>query len=67
MATPIFFPVPVVEAWDETPTLRGLRLLGPEAAFADFDAESGIMPIGQQAERVQSIGDGTYRYDPLPL
>jgi NAD(P)H-flavin reductase len=33
MATPIFFPVPVVEAWDETPTLRGLRLrLHPDLA-----------------------------------
>jgi len=30
---PTFFPVPVLEAWDETPTLRGLRLkLHPELA-----------------------------------
>jgi NAD(P)H-flavin reductase len=31
---PIFFSVPVIEAWDETPMLRGLRLeLSPELAI----------------------------------
>ncbi len=33
MVAPTFFPVPVLEAWDETPMLRGLRLgLTPELA-----------------------------------
>lgn len=33
MAEPLFSPVPVLEAWDETPYLRGLRLrLPPELA-----------------------------------